>query len=319
MIEPSPLRLAAVQVTAVVERPIWWQSFPGSVIHGVLGHRLKLGSCVVPHRNCKRCYLVHDCAYGQSFISPVPEDSERMRQYPQTPHPIQLAVFPWEEQRLLPGSELTIALTLYGCMSGSLLKILLALHDALSGGVGRAERGERGTARMLAVTDRVTGRRYDWMDLQRSYTPPAEPIVLGSLGNGDQPRDIEIEFKTPVRLRTGGRMNFEPTLPDLVSNLSRRLANLEYFFGDGDCVINRGEVLDQASEVAAKIDVAKVPGIRYSARQKTTVAVSGFVGRVRVPACPAELARVLEQGQYTGLGKGTTMGLGWIEAVHRTE
>ena len=110
-------------------------------------------------------------------------------------------------------------------------------------------------------------------------------------------------------------MNFEPTLSDLVSNLCRRLANLEYFFGDGDGVIDRREVLDQADEAEAEIEVAKEPAIRYSARQKATVAVSGFVGHVDVPACPAELACVLQQGQYTGLGKGTTMGLGCMDMV----
>ncbi len=310
------MNITAVRVEAMVERSICWRSFPGSVIHGALGHQLKRASCVVRQSNCSECYLVHDCTYGQLFVSPVPDDAERMRKYPQTPHPIHLVVIPWTRPRLLSDERLTIDLTLFGPLGRHLLKILLALEEALSVGVGRAENGvHRGTARIVAVMDRITQHRHDWAELQRSYRAPAAITPLSSAVAAGSSHDVELRFRTPVRLKTRGKMNFQPTVFDLASNLRRRLENLEYFFGCSDGDDGYKDALDAAESIEAKVSLKKAPAVRYSARQRRTVAISGLVGLVHIPSCPAILARLFEQGRYTGLGKGTSMGLGSFDTI----
>jgi CRISPR/Cas system endoribonuclease Cas6 (RAMP superfamily) len=38
--------------------------------------------------------------------------------------------------------------------------------------------------------------------------------------------------------------------------------------------------------------------------------MSGALGSMIIKSCPAELAKLLKMGEYIGVGKGTTMGLG---------
>lgn len=315
MSEVASLEVSAVRIEAVVDHPIEWRSYPGSVIHGVLGQQLKKSSCTVSHGNCRKCYLVHECIYGRLFVSPVPEGAERMRKYPQTPHPLQLAVFPWDKPSLLPGDELHIYLTLMGATGRYLLKTLLALDDCLRVGLGRARNGRRGTARIVSVADRISGERTNWNELQMSYRSAAMTTPLATLVDERASRDIEIRLQTPLRLRTGGRMNFEPQVFDLASNLCRRLENLEYFFGNEERAESYREALDLAASTDAELLIEKAPAIRYSARQKRTVAVSGLIGSVRLRHCPSGLAALFEQGQYTGMGKGATMGLGFFDVI----
>jgi hypothetical protein len=83
------IRISALPVLSVVINVkaisnIVWNSFPGSVVHGLSIPSQGI-ACVVKHRDCKKCFLTSSCAYGMIYESPVPPDSKRMRLYPQRP------------------------------------------------------------------------------------------------------------------------------------------------------------------------------------------------------------------------------------------
>ncbi|MBD3169941.1 MAG: CRISPR system precrRNA processing endoribonuclease RAMP protein Cas6, partial [candidate division Zixibacteria bacterium] len=293
-----------------VLREIRWNSFPGSVIHGVLGMHLKNMSCVVPHRNCVKCYLKYSCPYGIIYESPVPPDSEKMKLYPQIPHPIRIAAYPWRRPRLNTGEEFEVRLTLIGKSVSCLLMILMALEKGFSEGLGRKHNGERGRAELLYVGDAVTGIETNWKELGMNYSNVISASNIEELAGMTDDTDITISFLSPAKIVTRGKANFEPGLRDIMSPLLRRLGSLYYFHGDGEAEIDFSGVLDKANGIECDSEFKKVPAIRYSGRQSKTISISGFTGEMRIENCPGDIIRYLKMGQFIGLGKSTTMGLG---------
>ncbi len=304
------LPVIATELEVMVSRKIVWNSFPGSVVHGVLGMKLKERSCVVTHRQCGRCYLVQSCPYGAIYESKVPVDAERMRLYPQTPHPLRIAVCPWNRQTAEPGDRFRVNLYLYGQAVMFFLSALLAIDDALMDGIGRKHGGARGVGQLLSVRDFLGGREFDWQVLKRDYSTPVEPCELYTLGNAGRKKSIKIGFTTPVKVVTAGKINFNPTVRDVTSALLRRMSNFQYFYNRKEPNIDYKGILAIADDLAAEYRMKRVQAIRYSSRQKKTLSVSGAIGTITIDNCPRDIQSILSAGQYLGVGKSTTMGLG---------
>lgn len=298
-----------------VKRGIRWNSYPGSVIHGVLGFALKNLTCVMKHRNCKRCHLVHSCAYGIIYESALPPDSKRMRLYPQTPHPIKITVYPWDVESAGAGEYFDIHVTLIGKATDCLLMMLMALEQALGEGVGRKHQGARGNGEIVNVLDGKTGVTRDWEELKVNYSQFIERCQLYELGDATGNRDFKLCLATPLKLITDGKVNHYPTFRDLTANLLRRIANLAYFYSGREWEADWPGLLNMAENVEFIADLKKVRAKRYSSRQKATIGVGGLVGEIQVKDCPPDLANLFLAGQYVGLGKGTTIGQGDFSVV----
>jgi hypothetical protein len=61
--------------------------YKGSMLRGAFGHAFKKAACVSPQHSCDRCAVAGTCSYRYVFETPVPENSERMKKYPNAPHP----------------------------------------------------------------------------------------------------------------------------------------------------------------------------------------------------------------------------------------
>jgi hypothetical protein len=304
------LAVLSVSLKAEVTREIRWNSFPGSVIHGIIGFHLKELSCVVKHRNCKKCYLSHFCAHGMIYESPMPSDSKRMKLYPQTPHPIRIIVYPWDRTCLVEGEEFEIGISLYGRAVANHLMIMMSLEKALKEGIGRVHRGERGTARILSLRDGISGDSTNWAHLKTNYQNVACPKPLGEIADGASPKNIGLSVRSPLKIVVNGRVSFKPDLRDITSNLLRRLGNLSFFFGENELELDHKGILAEAERTLIESRLKRVEAIRYSSRQEKTISLSGVVGEMHFRNCPPAISKLLHMGQFTGLGKGTTMGLG---------
>ncbi|MCD6161674.1 MAG: CRISPR system precrRNA processing endoribonuclease RAMP protein Cas6 [candidate division Zixibacteria bacterium] len=305
------LPLISVTIKVKVTRAIKWNSFPGSVIHGIIGYKLKDYSCVMAHRNCNKCFLVHSCAYGMIYESPVPPDSKRMKLYPQSPHPIRVAVYPWDKPELKEGTVIEIGLTLFGKTAANLLMVLLSLESGFEAGIGRKYQGERGKAEIISLSDNLSKSEKPWSDLKKNYVGFAHPVVI----NNDRTEisKIALHFKSPLKITTAGKSNYKPDFRDIIATLLRRASNLSYFFHDRELDLDYKGILQKAELLETVKDYSRVKAIRYSSRQSKTISISGVTGNLTINDCPPDLLYLLEVGQYTGLGKSTTMGLGDYE------
>ncbi|GEM_PF-1497139 len=307
------LPLISMVVKAKVSRRIIWNSFPGSVIHGVIGFKLKELSCVMAHKNCKKCFLANSCTYGFLYESLRPPDSERMKLYPQIPHPIRITIYPWDKPQLDLGDELEIGITLFGKAIFNALLVLISLEDMLREGIGRKWGGERGKAVIIAIRDILSGVERSWEKLKSNYSPISASQPKDLIETFPSKHNLKLRFKSPLKITTDGKPNFKPSFRNILSSLMRRLGNIVYFYGGEEIPINYKESLSVADKIEVYPDFHRVKAIRYSSRQNKTISISGTTGEMTIFDCPSDLSALLKLGQYIGVGKSTTMGLGDYE------
>jgi CRISPR-associated endoribonuclease Cas6 len=301
--------LLSARVKARATSDIIWNSFPGSVIHGIIGFELKNISCVMSHRTCEDCFLVHSCPYGIIYESPLPPNTERMRLYPQAPHPIRIVIHPWNKTALVKGQEFEIMITLVGKATTFCLIILLGLEKGFREGIGRKIDGQRGTAEILTVTDLFTQNTKDWGQLKENYLNFLTGMTFSNRPLSDS-NDLVIEFRSPTKIITDSKPNYSPTVRDIISTLLRRIGNLSYFYGGISPELDFEGLLSTASALKYESEYKQIPAHRYSSRQKRAIDIEGIVGKIIVRDCPSEIAKILKAGEYFGIGKGTTMGFG---------
>lgn len=308
--EDSRLILQAVTVRGVVNRPITWNSFPGSVIHGTLGFQLKEMVCVREDKRCDRCFLVQQCPYSLFLETRPPEDTDRMKKFPRVPSPLRISVHPWDRQRLESGEEVAITLIFIGRATESATPVLLALTKACADGLGRKWRdGFRGTIDVQEMQDPVSGDRVLWDTVWYERGLPFEPVRWSELTewNGSW---SSLRFVSPARIQARGRVQSKPSYRDLMSSLTRRVSNLAYFHASVELDADFRGLLQQAEDLPPARHVERARIERYSGRQQSRFRQNGTLPEYPATSIPDDLRPWLALGRFLGVGKGTTMGFG---------
>lgn len=120
-----------------------------------------------------------------------------------------------------------------------------------------------------------------------------------------------LSFPWPLRLLRRKLLVTEPTLPDIIVGICRRVESLlppgthdRWRLLAGQCL----EIARQTPATAWEGDKAVLS--RWSGRQQAEVDLRGVVGGIILPAGPGPLWPLLAAGQWLHVGKGTVMGLG---------
>ncbi len=304
------LKLTSLTLTGEIERPVVWNSFPGSVLHGVLGFTLKDLSCAVKGVKCEDCYLAVQCPYGIFLQSPRPPDSERMRKYKQVPSPLRLAVEPWDKPVLEPGERVKIEIVLTGKAAEHGIPVLMAFEKVLTEGVGRQdEQKRRGTIQLKTIEDAIRGESIRWADFHYDAGLPFQPVAWSELAASR--REISsIEFTSPTRIVSGGRITASPSIRDILSTLFRRLTNLAYFHCGVEIEAPFKALLEEAATYSLPSNFQRIPAARYSGRQRARFRIDGATGSMDVSSLPSHFYPWLAAGSCLGVGKGAGMGMG---------
>lgn len=309
MFADDRLTLSALRLHGTARSSVIWNSLPGSVLHGVLGFTLKDTCCVRASRECRDCFA-EQCPYRLLVEPPPPPDALRMRKYPRVPPPLRLTVLPWDAQDTAPGERIVVDLVLVGTAAAAANRVLFALSQAAATGIGRQPKGgKRGVIQWECVEDLVTGGTYAWADHRFDAALPFAPARWTDIADRSGPV-AEIEFITPTRIVAHGRVQSRPALRDIVSTLLRRLSNLAYFHCGVELDSEFADLLRRTEQLTAPALVSRCSAQRYSSRQQRRITVDGITGSLRLPAGLEFCAPWFAVGQYLGLGKGTSMGLG---------
>lgn len=309
------LVITYLTLTGLVKNPIIWNSFPGSVLHGVLGFALKDISCAVESGECDDCYLAIQCPYSLFLETQRPAGAERMRKYSRIPSPLRLVVQPWDHPVLETGSEVRIELVIVGEASQHGIPVLMALDKVLLNGIGKKGRNDkRGDIQLKTISDTVRGEVISWDQLRFDKGLPFQPVSWSELVSQHPVIDI-IEFTTPTRIVSGGRISSQPTIRDILSTLFRRISNLAYFHCGLEIDAKFKVLLDEAETFILPCDFERIRTSRYSGRQKARFRIDGITGIMDIGSLPDHFYPWLAIGRYLGVGKGTTMGMGQYECL----
>lgn len=305
------LNTAIQRVRFRVEEPLTLPEYKGSTFRGALGHALRSVACALRRENCGTCMLRERCAYSLCFETPVPRDADIMRKYPNAPHPFVLEP-PLEDRREYePGERLDLGLLLVGQAQEHLAHFIYAFDEMAKNGLGR----DRRKLALLGV-DTAGGPShrtlYDGAEERLLGTPKAVgPEEVAGRVEALQGQPLKIHFESPVRIVFEGRMSKSAELPALVPNMLRRLSLLHYFFCEGGFEEDVQPLLDAAKSVVTRnADIAWKDWTRYSARQRRTMELGGFVGWAEYEPVPGELLEPLCWGELLHIGKASAFGLG---------
>ena len=309
---PPALPVAQYRARFSVEASRQFPKYLGSAVRGAFGHALKKAVCVTRLERCEACLLYRSCPYSYIFETPPPLTARKMRLYTAAPHPFVFEV-PFSSD-LDPGAEnLDIGFTLFGRGNQFLPYVLYALEEAGKRGIG----GKR-----IPVLLEVAEQRVDWMgqDWRVIYQPDEilEPLPPFIPLIPPVPDSVTLHFETPLRLRRDEH-NVRPDnfhFADLFVTLMRRISMLTYFHSDSAHETEFSQLTARAREVEfTSQDLVWYDWTRYSSRQKTTMPMGGLMGTVHLDSSNLEpFWAYLWLGQWTHVGKATSMGLGryWV-------
>lgn len=136
-----------------------------------------------------------------------------------------------------------------------------------------------------------------------AWTPPDDNGAAGRL---------HLEFLTPLRMRTGGRYNLQPTFVDITHALLRRLHLLAALYG------SQPENVEWMHPLLAQADAVHTESARFrvfewgrtSGRQGRRIEMDGVVGSLTAAGPAAALVPYFRMGELVNVGNGTSMGLG---------
>ena len=278
--------------------------YPGSAWRGAFGHALKKTVCVVRNTPCKQCLLKNACAYSYIFETPPPANSEKMRKYTAAPHPFVLRI---PQQAALTDSPYPLDVILFGHGQRYFPYIVHALQTAGRDGIG----GQRQLFDLQTIDDiglqHAGATIYQLGELQPQQA--AEISVTPAM-----PNLIEISFHTPLRVKqdnknlAGAEFNFGA----FFGTLLRRVSMISYFHTDTPLDTDFAALTTKARTVQfAEQQLKWYDWTRYSSRQQTEMNMGGLTGTVQLNMQGLEeFWPYLWLGQWTHVGKGTSMGMG---------
>ena len=299
--------MARYRLTFEGSAPLRFSDFPGSAWRGALGHALRQMACTTHLAACPACPKYRNCAYTEVFETPPPADTEKMRKYPNVPHPFVLV-----HRNLPPGKNgetrrCELQLTLIGRGNRHFLLVAEAVRQAACGSRG------------------ISGNRLKLIDIRReealgANTWPQLPNPLDGTSNEigavempPCPPEASLALLSPLRVKRDGRrvQPAEFRFSDLFVTLMRRISMLTYFHTDHPLQVDFKELAETSRTVEIKSELAWKELERYSFRQETKMQMGGLVGRFSVTDERLPLFwPFLWLGQWTHAGTGATMGLG---------
>lgn len=285
------------------QSPVQLPEFPGSAWRGALGHALKRTVCVVRNTPCHQCLLKHACAYSYVFETPPPSDSVKMRKYNSAPHPFVLRL----PESSSADSSYNLDLILFGHGQRFFPYLIHALQTAGKDGIG----GKRQIFELLQI-DELDFQGNRQSIYQDGALLPQQPPESPSLP--DMPARIALTFHTPLRIKNDQK-NVTPddfSFGALFSALLRRISMISYFHTDTPLDTDFAGLTAKAKHVV--IDEKRLhwyDWTRFSSRQQTEMNLGGVVGRITLDTKGLEVFwPYLWLGQWTHVGKATSMGLG---------
>jgi CRISPR/Cas system endoribonuclease Cas6 (RAMP superfamily) len=279
-------------------------AYPGSTWRGAFGHSLKKTVCVVRNTPCNQCILKTACAYSYIFETPPPANSEKMRKYTSAPHPF---VFRFHEMKVVAESTYTLDIILFGHGQRYFPYIVNALQKAGQDGIGSQQQ----IFNLQKIDDISQPGQSDTI-YQNGELKPQQPTILQAPPK--MPEQIEITFHSPLRIKqdsknlTARDFNFGAFFGILL----RRVSMISYFHTDTPLETDFAALTVKARTVQFSSQQLKwYDWTRYSSRQQTEMNMGGLIGRVHLDMQDLEeFWPYLWLGQWTHVGKGTSMGLG---------
>ena len=276
--------------------------YAGSAIRGAFGHSLRRIACMTHRPTCPDCPLYRSCPYAMIFESPAP-DSHQLQKFSRIPNPYVIEAPTFGRRALQAGDELQFHVVLFGRALHQLALVVYALQKAFERNVAQ------GTARLKEVflVEEATETLVYAASSGKieSHRQSVEIIPV------DQPRDVELTFRTHLRLQNNGKAYGPKDInaTAFFSALIRRASLLREFHAD-PFPFDFHALKASSENISSTKQLVWHNWKRYSVRQQQGMYLGGVSGSWFFEKVPPELLGFLLIGQLLHVGKNATFGLG---------
>lgn len=154
------------------------------------------------------------------------------------------------------------------------------------------------------TAERVRLDPLDWQYEELNLDLSARTVV---------PESLRVRFLTPTELKGYGDERTAPPFDILLARLRDRVSALRSFYGSGPLDIDHAALGERAGAVTlAGSHLEIVNARRRSAFTHQSHPLSGFAGWADYTGPFGEFLPFLEAGHWTGVGRQTVWGKGWI-------
>ena len=289
-------------------RKIFFESFPPFIFRSVLGMELKKLTCILKKNKCENCDLRFQCAYSKIFESPLKENSEVLKGRNYASHPFVLSTDISAGRKT---DKLQLSVTLIGNSIGNIPYIYYALKSAGKKGIFKN--------RIPFEISDVTNDSNSILTSDNNLSIDSHKNVwkLNKNIKTKLRKHILINFRSPFRIKIGGRYRSDFSYTDFLNNLFRRVKIISGLYGNNSIEI---EELPEGVEKEWNTSFSWKDLPRYSARQKSVMKLGGVIGTAEISGkfSPFELS-LLDFAEIFHAGKNPSFGLGQIKIFEKKE
>lgn len=278
--------------------------FLGSFIRGNFGMYLKKTVCPFHlHKSCDECLIYKKCFYAKIFEAQR-EISDHDWNIP-LPFVIDLEESNYPEP--VRNSDLIFKILLFGPALNNFEFFILVFSEMGKKGIGK----QRIKCKEVIVEDQARKLVYSSQKENILHTP--KPLCFEFDAETAVQR-LVVSYRSPLRLKRGGKIVQEPDFETLIRSALRRLVFLESLYGTPIELPTR-EIIEQCAAVKTAVsDVHWVNRFRYSQRRKFRMNLGGLLGRQEFAGdiSPFHLD-LLRFSSIFHIGKSSTFGHGKID------
>lgn len=303
-----------LEIVCEADTPIALPGLLGPVLRGSLLEGLYRRFCANPAAStCRDCPLHRACPVSR-LVATVRDAGVRGVDVPR-PFALRPPLLP--SPRLTAGDEFRFGLSLFGHVA-YLPYILQALEEVGASGIGkRGEAPGRFHVReMWLVNDLAGTARRVWDSSQPSVRLPDGAVthaaVLDRARELVHGRRVRLQFLTPLRLVSDGRLVHTFSLDALLRRTLRRLSDLQAELCGAPLDLPYESLLLAAAAHVARDETRWLDAESHSGRTGKTTPIGGLVGTVSLGGDLEAVLPWLLWAQVVGVGKDVTKGNGWI-------
>jgi hypothetical protein len=233
--------------------------------------------------------LIKSAAYERIF---APVATAGPSGFTDPPRPFVLRTADLDARTLEPSESFRIDMNLFDVSKTRQTDLLDAMNAVAHEGIGPG----RGRAHLLTSNSEV---------VRLSLSPVAEPVSRA-----------RIHFLTPTELKAQARIAQSPEFEVLLARARDRVSSLRALYGAGPIEMDFKGMGHRAAAVRmTRCEIKHVDVERRSSRTGQVHSVGGFTGEADYEGDLREFMPFLEAAYWTGVGRHTVWGNGWIKVV----
>ena len=296
-----------IKFQLIFEKQVHFTVYPVFILRSVLGKSLRYFCCLFKGTACEQCSLNNTCAYSYFFETHIPKNTHILKGRNKASHPF---VMHTNQNINSVADNLLLETTFIGNGIQYIPYFYFALQRAGNFGLFKSRT-------RFSVTD-VLQNNTSLINKEGCIDNSLEPqeISLEQYSKEKHPASFSIEFTSPSRLKSRGKLISKPSFSDIINAVTRRYTILNELHTNNNHELSLYDNEYSKDVSCTEINIDWLDLAYFSGRQKERLKLGGITGILRFSGNISDYEiGLLKTGELFHIGKNTAFGLGKISVT----